>query len=149
MFDGRLIVTIGAHPNRASEILVGGRLDPRKVQNICAMLTFPKVRGFGKIGLDGPRSNIDEQRNLFTQILTTFALDIKTRRLPLVLHIRGGVHGSLESLTQEIQQLLFNVVGPDPPIQLHCFKGDVTMWGCFSKVYFSMIAADHRRTSLD
>ena len=32
VFDERLVVTIGAHPNRASEILVGSRLDPRKVQ---------------------------------------------------------------------------------------------------------------------
>ena len=126
VLDERLVVTIGAHPNRAGEILVNGRLDPRKVQNIRAILTFPKVRGFGEIGLDGTRPNVDEQRSLLRHLLTTFALDIKNRRLPLVFHIRGGAHGSQEGLTREIQQLLFDVVGPDHPIQLHCFRGDVT-----------------------
>ena len=149
VLDERLVVTIGAHPNRAGEILVDGRLDPRKVQNIRAILTFPKVRGFGEIGLDGTRPNVDEQRSLLRQLLTTFALDIKNKRLPLVLHIRGGAHGSREELTREIQQLLFDMVGPDHPMQLHCFRGDVTAWGSFSKVYFSIVAADYRRTPLD
>ena len=66
-----------------------------------------------------------------------------------MLHIRGGAHGSLVSLTQEIQQVLFNVVGPDHPIQLHCFQGDAAMWASFSKVYFSVVTADYRMKPLE
>jgi TatD DNase family protein len=132
----RVYGTLGIHPNLCGDSLIVRSY----TDDLLRLSEMPKIVGWGEIGLDyfrrsGRTYKVFQRRNL------ELLLQIRPKRLPIILHCREQVLGSNDALLDTLE-ILKKTTSRETPIMIHCFTGgpeEVKMFQeHFKEVYFSL-----------